>query len=163
MALHILHSAARRGLVLAAVILAADQVAKIALQHSLALWERITVIPGLFNLVHFRNRGAAFGILDSPSLPWQNGLLIGITCLALVLILYMLATSRRQDVWFCYGLGAILGGAAGNLADRLRLGMVIDYLDLYLGSVHWPAFNLADAAITLGAAVVLISCLPSRE
>jgi signal peptidase II len=163
MPLHKLHSAVRRGLLLAAAVFAADQIAKLALQNSLALWERIPVIPGLFNLVHYRNRGAAFGILDNPGQPWQSGFLIGITCLALVLILYMLATSRERDTWFCYGLGAILGGAAGNLADRLRLGMVLDYLDFYLGSLHWPAFNLADTAITLGAAAVLISCFTARD
>jgi len=158
-----LHSAAQKGLLLAAVVVAADQVVKIAVQRGLALWDRVQVIPGLFNLVHFRNRGAAFGILDSPDITWQNSLFISLTCLAGALILYMLATSRERDTWFCYGLGAILGGAVGNLVDRLRLGMVIDYLDFYLGSLHWPAFNIADAAISLGAVTVLLSCFTRRE
>jgi signal peptidase II len=152
-----LHAAARGGILLAGAILLADQAAKFALQQSIALWERVPVIPGLFNLVHYRNPGAAFGILDNPQLPWQSGLLIGITALAIGLILYMLATSSERDVWLCYGLGAILGGAAGNLVDRIRLGEVIDYLDFYLGSLHWPAFNLADAAISLGAVTVLLA------
>ena len=151
------HPAARRGLVLAAVILVADQAAKLVVQQSLALWERIAVIPGLFNLVHYRNPGAAFGLMDGPNLPWRDALLIGITALAVGLILYMLLTSRSRDTWLCLGLGAILGGAVGNLVDRIRLGMVLDYLDLYLGSFHWPAFNLADAAISLGAVTVLIT------
>ena len=163
MALQAPHRTAQRALFLAAAVLAADQIAKIAVEHGLALWERIPVIPGLFNLVHYRNRGAAFGILDSPELTWQNGLFIGLTCLAVALILYMLLTSLERDVWFCYGLGAILGGAAGNLADRIRLGMVIDYLDVYLGSAHWPAFNIADAAISLGALAVIVSCVTRRE
>ena len=157
------HRAARNGLLLGAAVIVADQATKLAVLHSLQLWERVAVIPGLFNLVHFRNRGAAFGLLDSPELAWQNGFLIGVTCLALCLILYMLLASRKRDVWFCLGLGAILGGAVGNLVDRLRLGMVIDYLDFYLGSLHWPAFNLADTAISLGAVTVLITCFTGKE
>jgi len=157
------HPMARKGLVLAAVILVADQTVKLAVQQSLALWERIAVIPGFFNLVHYRNPGAAFGLMDGPNLPWRDALLIGITVLAIVLILYMLLTSRQRERWLCLGLGAILGGAAGNLVDRIYLGMVVDYLDLYLGAFHWPAFNLADTAISLGAVTVLVASFLRKD
>lgn len=157
------HPMARKGLVLAAVILVADQAVKLAVMQSLTLWERTAVIPGFFNLVHYRNPGAAFGLMDGPNLPWRDALLIGITVLAIVLILYMLLTSRQRERWLCLGLGAILGGAAGNLVDRIYLGMVVDYLDLYLGTFHWPAFNLADAAISLGAVTVLVASFLRKD
>lgn len=144
-------------LLLAVIVFLLDQSAKAIVQETLGPWDKITVIPGFFNLVHVLNKGAAFGIFNETGTSWQTVFFIGATLLAACLIGYILLSTTRRDRFFLLGFGAILGGALGNLADRVRLGMVVDYLDFYLGSFHWPAFNVADTAITLGALSLLIS------
>lgn len=156
------HSAARTGLFLALVMLIADQALKLAIVNSLQLWQKVEVIPGFFNLVHVLNQGAAFGFLSDSALGWQNQLFAAITALAVLVILYLILSAREGDFWFCFGLGAILGGALGNLTDRLRLGGAIDFLDFHVAGLHWPAFNLADACITLGAIVVLATVIRGK-
>jgi signal peptidase II len=144
-------------LLLAVIVFLLDQSAKAMVQETLGPWDKVTVIPGFFNLVHVLNKGAAFGIFNEAGSSWQTLFFIGATLLAVCLIGYILLSTNRRDRLFLLGFGAILGGALGNLADRVRLGMVVDYLDFYLGSFHWPAFNVADTAITLGALSLLIS------
>lgn len=144
-------------LILAGVILFLDQATKIWIQNTIPLWESKTVIPGLFNLVHVLNKGAAFGFLADLEGNMQTYFFIGVTGLAVVLIFHLLRTVDREDYYLFSALGLILGGALGNLIDRIRLGMVIDFLDIYVSSHHWPAFNVADMAISTGAILLLVS------
>ncbi len=149
--------------ILAGVILILDQASKIWIQSTIPLWESKTVIPGLFNLVHVLNKGAAFGFLADLEGNMQTYFFIGVTGLAVVLIFHLLRTVHRQDHYLFTALGLILGGALGNLIDRIRLGMVIDFLDFYIGSHHWPAFNVADMAISTGAILLLVSFYKKRR
>ncbi len=134
-----------------------DQILKLLVQNALNFQEKINMIPGFLNIVYVLNKGAAFGFLNNPGINWQSYLFITISCIAILIVVYLLHFSIKQNSFFYLGLGAILGGALGNLIDRIRIGMVIDFLDFYWRSFHWPAFNLADTAISLGAISLLIS------
>lgn len=133
---------------------AADLATKALVEATLNPFEARPVVDGLFNLVHARNPGAAFGILaGSPGL--RVPLFIGITLLALAGIVWLyVKTERRLEG---LGLALVFGGALGNLVDRVRYGEVVDFLDVYWGTYHWPAFNVADSAIVVGAALLLYS------
>ncbi len=121
----------------------------------IAPYESITVIPGVFNLVNWLNSGAAFGIFASNAAT-SRLLLIAVTIISLVVIGFLIRTARTEnDKITTFALSLIGGGAVGNLIDRVRLGSVIDSLDFYLGSYHWPAFNVADSAITIGVVLTL--------
>jgi signal peptidase II len=141
----------------AAAIIVPDQITKAVIQQKYALWASDTVIPGFFNLVHVLNKGAAFGFLNQPDTSWQTGFFVAVTIAAVGFIYYLLSTADKGDRFFIWGLGLILGGALGNLIDRLRTGLVVDFLDFYVGPYHWPAFNVADIAISCGAFAVLVS------
>lgn len=143
--------------VLGGIILLVDQSTKLWIQNAIPLWESRTVIPGLFNLVHVLNKGAAFGFLAELEGNMQTYFFIAVTGLAIVLIVHLLRTVHREDNYLFTALGLILGGALGNLIDRIRLGMVIDFLDFYFKDHHWPAFNAADMAISAGAILLLVS------
>ena len=140
----------------AVCVLLLDQATKALVIATTAPYQVIEVIPGFFNLVNVRNQGAAFGFLSNANTDWSFWLFAGATAVAIFAILHI---SRRTSgpVWLWIGFGAIMGGAVGNLIDRVRLRAVVDFLDFYLGQWHWPAFNLADAAICTGAALVLIA------
>lgn len=140
-----------------------DQATKVWVSSSMEAWTGHPVIPGFFNLVHVLNRGAAWGFLDSEHIDWQRPLFIAIALVALGFIGYMLKTSEPSDKWMITGLGLIAGGAVGNLIDRVRLGVVVDFLDFYAGNYHWPAFNIADCALTMGAACILLSMYIHRN
>jgi len=141
------------GLALATCVL--DQITKYLVVQSLAYHASVTVIPGFFNLVHVLNKGAAFGFLNRADIIWQRFFFIGASLVAMGIIVYMAKTSLLENKYHFVALGLILGGAAGNLADRVRLGEVIDFLDVYLGDYHWPAFNVADSGISVGAFLLL--------
>ena len=135
-------------LALACILL--DQLSKIAVLKYIPYHSSITIIPGFFDLVHVLNRGAAFGFLNRSDINWQFWLFLVATLLACWIII--LTTSKTvYNKWLFTGFGLILGGAAGNLIDRVRFRAVVDFIDLYIGSGHWPAFNIADMAICLGA------------
>ena len=141
---------------LAAAIIVPDQITKAVIQQKYALWASDTVIPGFFNIVHVLNKGAAFGFLNRPDTNWQTWFFVGVTAAAVSFIYYLLTTASKGDRFFIWGLGLILGGALGNLIDRLRYGHVVDFLDFHALGWHWPAFNAADSAITLGAGLVIL-------
>ncbi|MFW6415308.1 MAG: signal peptidase II [Thermodesulfobacteriota bacterium] len=147
----------------AATILLLDQVVKFYVQANFTALDKEIVVPGFFNLVYVLNKGAAFGILNREDIYWQTYFFLGISLVAILVILYLLYSIEDRDKYLLFGMGAILGGALGNLVDRVRLGMVIDYLDFYFKSFHWPAFNIADTAITLGAISVLISLIKKEN
>lgn len=141
----------------AIVTLVIDQITKLVVYNVMEPWTGNPVIPGFFNLVHVLNKGAAWGFLDDENIDWQRPLFIAISVIALFIIGYMLKTTEDDDKWMVAGLGMIAGGAVGNAIDRAWLGYVIDFLDFFVGTYHWPAFNIADSALTVGAGCILIS------
>ncbi|GFK94234.1 Lipoprotein signal peptidase [Fundidesulfovibrio magnetotacticus] len=143
---------------LAAVVTLLDQLTKFQVQKALPLFATREVLPGFFNLVHILNKGAAFGFLNDPDTSWQTYFFIAVVALAVVIVLNLLSKADNEPRLFVVSLGLILGGALGNLADRVRLGEVVDFLDFHLGGYHWPAFNVADIAITLGSLALIFSC-----
>lgn len=133
-----------------------DQVSKFIISRSIGNYETISVIKGFFNLVHVRNRGMAFGMMNRPDAGMALYFLIAVTVIAVLAILIWSFRLRNEDRRLLFGLSLILGGAVGNLIDRIRIREVVDFLDVYIGSYHWPAFNLADSAITIGACWIAV-------
>ncbi len=150
----------------ALLIICLDQISKFAVLKSLRVYESVPVIKGFFNVVHVRNRGMAFGFMNRPDMDVGFWILVSATILAVVLLLFWFFRMENESNWTTLGLSFILGGALGNLIDRVRLHEVIDFLDVYVGAYHWPAFNVADAAITVGALMVGVSLFltgPSKK
>ncbi len=149
-----------RWLALSGVILALDQLTKFAIASSFTVNE-VVAVTAFFNLVLVYNPGAAFSFLADAA-GWQRGLFIAIGTAASVWIVYLL---RRyvQQILFCLALSLLLAGAAGNVIDRILFGAVIDFLDFHAFGRHWPAFNVADAAITCGAALLIWDGLRPRK
>lgn len=121
------------------------------------------VIPGLFNLVHIQNKGMAFGILGGSAPAWRDILLLLFPVVAMAGILVFAFCYPQQRIVILLSLGGIIGGALGNLLDRLRFQAVIDFLDFYWGKYHWPAFNVADSAITVGVISLVFSYMVMKE
>jgi signal peptidase II len=141
---------------IAILVILVDQVSKLYVMRHLALHESIEVIPGFFNITYIRNPGAAFGFLSEAPPYFRYIFFVAVTVAAIVLILYYLRKSATAENTIIVSLALIFSGAVGNLIDRVRFGEVSDFLDVYIGSAHWPAFNAADSAITLGAAFLLV-------
>lgn len=141
----------------ALIIVLLDQISKLAIVHSLKVYESVPVIAGFFDLVHVRNRGMAFGLMNRSDLSLVFYLLVAASVVAIVLLLLWFFKLKNDQTRISLGLSLILGGAMGNLIDRIRVGEVIDFLDLYIGPYHWPAFNLADSAITVGTIWVALT------
>jgi signal peptidase II len=141
---------------IAAVVLLLDRLAKWAVASNIALHDSVTVIPGLFHLTHVENTGAAFGLFAESSAQWKVGVLVSFSVIALVIVSALLWKNSHALSTTTIGLSLILGGATGNLLDRMMSGHVVDFLDFYVGSYHWPAFNVADSAIVIGA-ILLVS------
>jgi signal peptidase II len=146
-----------------AIVVALDQLVKFFVDKAMAPHDTRVIVEGFARLTYVRNRGAAFGILSDADLPYQSVLFTVVSLAALSLIaLYawkLPAPSRLPRV----ALAFIVGGAIGNLVDRVRLGYVIDFVDVYWGTYHWPAFNVADSAITCGVILLLLDILRSPE
>jgi signal peptidase II len=147
---------------LVAAVLVCDQLTKYLLLHHLPLHTARELIPGFFNLVHVRNTGAAFSLLAGANTAWRQIFFVTVSILALGAILFLLARTNKEDCWSRRALVLIFSGALGNLVDRLRFGEVVDFLDFYLGGYHWPAFNIADSAITIGACILFLTLLKSK-
>jgi signal peptidase II len=144
---------------IALAVVFADRVAKLAVARNLALHENIQVIPDFFRITHVENRGAAFGLFaDSPS-EWKIAVLVLFSIVALVIVSALLWRNSHAITSTGVGLALILGGALGNLWDRLVSGRVVDFLLFYVGQYQWPAFNVADSAIVVGAGLLVIEIL----
>lgn len=143
----------------AGLVIVLDQLTKLLVIHFLHLYESIVVISGFFDLVHVRNRGIAFGLLNHLGATWSSIALSAVTAAAVILLIFWLTRLKEEERWMAFGLSLIIGGALGNLIDRIRLGEVVDFLDLYVGSFHWPAFNIADSAVTVGTFWVALSMI----
>jgi signal peptidase II len=144
---------------LAGAVLILDQLTKQAITHSLSLHEMVEVTP-FFNLVLVYNRGAAFSFL-SDAAGWQRELFIAIALAASIWIAWLLRKYAAQTM-FCVALSLILGGAVGNVIDRLLYGAVVDFLDFHALGYHWPAFNVADSAISCGAVLLIWDALKAK-
>jgi signal peptidase II len=139
--------------VVAGSILILDQVTKALILAHLPLGGSIAVIPGFFDLTHVHNPGGAFGFLAGMSAEVRSLLFIAVSLVAAGLILYFYWQTPLGQRFLSVGLALIFGGAVGNLVDRMRFGIVVDFLDVYAGTLHWPAFNVADSAITIGVGI----------
>ncbi len=137
----------------ATLIVVIDQVVKLIIIKKLILHQLIEVIPGFFNLAHVRNTGGAFGLLAGASSGLRTAFFVGVSLLVMGIIFYVYSRVKSGQNGVLAALIMILGGAIGNLIDRIRFGEVVDFLDFYIGAIHWPAFNVADGFITVGIAL----------
>ena len=144
---------------IAAAVIVLDRVTKWAVATYIPLHGAITVIPGLFLISHVENRGAAFGLFAESAFPWKIAALVGFSLVALVIVGALLWKNGHVMNTTTIGLSLIMGGAAGNLWDRVVHGRVVDFLHFYIGSYVWPDFNVADSAIVIGAALLVSEIL----
>ena len=148
--------------IIAVTVTLLDQITKLVVQQMLQLGQIIPVISSFFNFTYVLNPGAAFGFLANAPAAVRSPFFTAISILAALFIVYYRFRHPRMGLLPSLGLAFILGGAVGNLLDRLRLGMVVDFLDFYYGGYHWPAFNLADSAITVGVALMIVEIFADR-
>jgi signal peptidase II len=142
-----------------AAVVVLDQLTKLLVRKTMPLHDSIDVIPGFLDLTHVQNTGAAFGLLNAADFPYKPAVMIGIAAIALVAIAAYGTQLGFHERLARFGLSLILGGAFGNLIDRAVAGHVVDFVDVYWGTSHFWAFNVADAAITTGAVLVLLDMI----
>ena len=148
---------------LSLAIVVVDQVTKVSVMETMRLHESIPVVANLFSITYIRNPGAAFGFLSSSSSSFRF-VFFGLTSIFAVGLLGMILVRMPKDDWMgLLSVAGILGGAIGNLLDRLRYGEVIDFLDFYINGYHWPAFNVADSAITVGVVFLILHFALEKE
>jgi signal peptidase II len=143
--------------IIALVVAVADRATKAVILDQLIPGQTIPIVPGFFSLVYVRNPGAAFGLLASAGSGWRDVFLVSVSVLAVAGLIYLIHRTPAERKWERFAAAAVIGGALGNLYDRLVYGEVIDFLDVYVGNWHWPAFNVADSAITVGVVILLVS------
>jgi signal peptidase II len=149
---------------LAALVFAVDRVTKWIIETHVSMTETHTVIPGFFDIVHSQNRGAAFGLFHDSTSEWRTVLLVGFSLVAVGLVAAMIWKASQVDRLTLAALGLILGGAGGNVLDRLLRGRVTDFLEFYVGDLHWPTFNMADTAIVIGSGLLILDLWkPKRQ
>ena len=141
---------------IAAVVVVADQLSKGMVRAWLPLYDSVTVIPNLLDLRYVRNTGAAFGLLNSADIPFKAAIMTAIALFALIAIAVYASRAAADEPLTRIGLALVLGGAVGNLIDRIATGSVVDFIDVYWRGWHFWAFNVADAAITVGAGCVIL-------
>lgn len=147
---------------ISALIVLVDQISKTMVRHTMALHESIPLLPSL-NLTYTRNPGAAFSLLADADASFRFWFFLIVSLGAVVMILTFLWRMPDGERWTSVALALILGGAVGNLIDRLRFGEVIDFIDVYAGPYHWPVFNVADSGITVGMVMLLGHLLWSKR
>jgi signal peptidase II len=151
---------------IAAAVLVLDRLAKAIIANNIALHDSVPIIPGLFSLTHVENTGAAFGLFADSNAQWKIGALVMFSIVALIIVSAILWRHSHALTTTTVGLSLILGGATGNLWDRLLSGHVVDFLDFHIGTYYWPAFNVADSAIVVGAILLVAEILftkPAEE
>ena len=139
---------------LSALTLLLDQASKLLIDHEMQLFDSIAILPS-FNLTYLHNTGAAFSFLHDAG-GWQRWLFTGLAIIMSGVIFVWLKRLRNHETFMAIALSLILGGAIGNLIDRIAYGYVIDFLDVYYQDWHWPAFNIADSAICIGVAFMIL-------
>ncbi|WP_413909358.1 signal peptidase II [Desulfobacula sp.] len=148
----------RLGLVSGCVIFV-DQITKYIIKINLSLYDNIIVIEKFFNITHILNPGGAFGFLASQSPEIRKFIFLFMSSIVALFVLWFYKKCEENFVFLSYGLALIFGGAVGNLIDRFKYGKVVDFLDFYIGSLHWPAFNVADSAISIGMGILIYHIL----
>ncbi len=143
----------------AGLIVIVDQITKALILKSMPLYHSVPVIPGFFNITHIQNPGGAFGFLANQSSSLRTIVFLLISSLAVGLIFWFYKNTPKTHPWLANAFAMIFGGAIGNLIDRIRFRKVVDFLDIYLGDLHWPAFNIADSAISIGIAIFIFHLL----
>jgi len=149
-------------LAVAVGVVVLDQVTKWLMASSFSPHETKNIIDGIFNLTYITNTGAAFGILRGGE-RWRHIFFQLVSFLALGGLFYLYKTLERDSKLIFWGLALVFGGALGNLVDRLRYGYVVDFLDFHINGYHWPAFNIADSAITIGVSLLIFSLIISKN
>ena len=154
-----MNSKYRLMLIVSSAVLVLDQITKVWVHRAMSLYQSVEVIRNFVHLTYLRNTGAAFGFLAGDPSALRTVFFILVSAIAVGCIIYLLKTLRPQQKTLTLSLSLVLGGAIGNLIDRLRMGEVIDFIDLHWYDIHWPAFNVADSAITIGVILLFIQML----
>lgn len=144
---------------IAGFVIILDQLTKLIIIKTLPLYDEVVAIPGVFNIVHILNPGGAFGFLAGVDSNLRHLFFIVVSVLALGLVFYFYKTTPVTHRFLSAAFALIFGGAVGNLIDRFRFGQVVDFLDFYVNTWHWPAFNVADSAITVGITIFIFHLL----
>ena len=140
-------------------VVLADQFTKYLIKINLALYEQVIVITNFFNITYILNPGGAFGFFANQSPEIRKFIFLFMSSAVAVLILWFYKRCAAEYIFLSYGFALIFGGAVGNLIDRFRFGQVVDFLDFYIGTAHWPAFNVADSAISVGMTILIYHIL----
>src|SRR5229473_8076523 len=156
------NSARTMYLLIALFVVLLDRWTKYVVARRIPLYSHIQVIPGFFRLTHTENTGAAFSLFADSTAPWKTGLLIAFSVIALLVVSVLLWRNHHANIATGIGLSLIMGGALGNLWDRLARGRVVDFLLFYVKRYQWPVFNLADSAIVVGAGLLVVEILFSK-
>ena len=141
------------------VIIVLDQSTKLIIQQTLPLHKQVEIISGFFNLIHVRNTGGAFGIFGGERDPLGSVLFVVASLIAVGILVILFLRVKEHEKALAFSLSLLLSGAMGNLIDRVSYGEVIDFLDFYVSSYHWPAFNIADSAISIGIGLMALELL----
>ena len=148
----------------AAAVIALDRLTKWIVEARVSLADTRTVIPGFFDIVRTQNSGVAFGMLNESTFQLRTTLLVLVSVVAVVVVSGIIWKAHKLDSLSLWGFALVLGGAAGNLYDRILTGRVTDFLDFYIRDYHWPAFNVADSALVVGCGLLLLDMLrPQRQ
>src|ERR1019366_8564992 len=148
----------------AASVIALDRLTKWIVETRVSLADTHIVIPGFFDIVRTQNSGVAFGLFNESSFEWRTTLLVLVSVAAVVVVSAIIWRARQLDPLSLWGFALVLGGAAGNLYDRILSGRVTDFLDFYIRDYHWPAFNVADSALVVGCGLLLVGMVrPQRQ
>ena len=147
----------------AAGVFALDRLTKWLIESRVSDTDVYRVIPGVFEIIHSENRGVAFGIFNDSTFEWRTALLVLVSAIAVVAVSIILWRPQRLDRASLWALTLVLGGAAGNVFDRLVYGKVTDFLQVYLGTYPWPTFNVADSAIVIGSILLLLAQMRPRR
>lgn len=148
--------------IIAGLVVIIDQITKAIILDTLPLYHSVSVIQGFFNFTHVHNPGGAFGFLADQCASVRSIFFIVVPSLVICLILYLYKNTYKTYPFLATALALILGGAIGNLIDRVRFGKVVDFLDLHVGNMHWPTFNVADSAISVGMVIFIFYLLFNR-
>lgn len=161
-------------LIITPTVIALDQASKVVVEHSMSIGDRIPIIPGFFDLVHLRNTGAAFGMLADSASGFRVPFFYIMAVVAIVFIALMYRSLKDHETAMSVALSLVIGGIIGNIADRIRLGSVVDFLSFHIGDrvlnfqlfrrafymqLEWPAFNIADSAITVAMVLLVYSAI----
>ncbi len=149
----------RRLMTIASLTVLFDQVSKHLIMAGMTLGQSIPLIEGSLRLTYIRNPGAAFGIFSATSEAFRVPFFLAISSIAIAIVLIFYLRSAKGNTLLQVGLALVLGGAVGNLIDRIRFHEVVDFIDLYFRQYHWPAFNMADSAISVGVVILLLDAL----